>query len=371
MKRIVIIGGGFAGLSALHTLQSKQALYEIILIDKKKASDFLPLLPDIISGRVRPEHLCYSFDYVKKRFGVDFIHDTVTAIDVHNKKIITRRQVVEYDFVIIACGSETNFYGNTDIQNNAYTLDSVSDAQYIVNTIKKKLPAIIVVCGGGYTGIEVITNTWRYCKKRNVNMRLCIVERDPSLIPTLPSWMQIYTYSNMKSLGIDIYCNTTIDHLRDNSIILSDGTHLPNAMVIWTAGVKIPDFIQTVDAEHISQGRIAVDQYLRINESCYIVGDAASVVYKNVPLRMSVQFSLMEGRHAAENIKRSLQGNPLRPFKPVDLGFIIPMANNKSCGSVRGIPVRGRGATLLHYGMCLFRTFTIPNKIGILKDLLL
>jgi NADH dehydrogenase len=370
MKKIVVIGGGFAGLSVIRRLSKPGRRFDIVLIDKKETFDFLPALPDIIGRRIQPQFLSYRLDDFCKRHGCAFINSEVTGLDLEQKKVYATNANLTYDCLIIASGSETNFYGNEEIKRYAYKLDTISDVQKILEAINKDYFDAFLVAGGGYTGIEVATNLKRYFTARNINKRIIIVEKAVSLLGPLPAWMKQYVWTNLKRLNIDVFLDCSIRQIESDKIYLSNNKSFNKAMLIWTAGVKTADFIfNNLNTEKSRQGRLKVDEFLRLTDSCFVLGDAADFYHQEKPLRMAVQFSIAEGQKAAINITRSILGLPLKKYKPKDYGYIIPMANNLSCGNVLGVNFRGILATVLHYFMCIYRSYGLKNKLGIIKDL--
>ncbi len=170
-------------------------------------------------------------------------------------------------------------------------------------------------------------------------------------------------------MRVDIFCNTSIEAIEKESIRLSNAEVLKKPALIWSAGVKTAGYIKNLSFEKTTQGRINVDVFLRCNESCFAVGDAASFLWKGQALRMSVQFALSQGQIAAENIVRIIEKKALKKYCPFDFGYIIPMANNRSCGIILGVYLKGFIPTFLHYSMCVFRSFGLKNKIRMIKEL--
>ncbi|MBI4981980.1 MAG: FAD-dependent oxidoreductase [Candidatus Omnitrophica bacterium] len=369
MKKVVIIGGGFAGLSALKVLARSGLGLKVVLIDRKQTFGFLPLLPDCIGRGINPDNLVCKIINICKKFQADFINKEVEAVNLEQKKIYLEAENLSYDYLVISSGSETNFYGNNEIRLCLNALDDAVDAEKIVSALKENNFDNYLVVGGGYTGVEVATNLRIYLDKAKKTGEIIIVERAASILGNLPEWMKIYVLDNLKRLKINAYTGNSLSNVDKYRVRLSDGREFNNCLVVWAAGVKTGSFIQNLAIEKNPQGRIKVDDYLRLNETCFVCGDAANFSFKNNFLRMAVQFSITEGEVAAENIVRSIKGGSLSKFKPVDLGYIVPMANNRSCGEVFGFRVKGVFATLLHFIMCIYRSCSIKNKIGILKNL--
>lgn len=372
MKRVIIIGCGFGGLSAIEAFckfRKKQDVM-VIVIDKGLNSNFLPLLPDAIGSKINSRFLIYPIKDLSQRYSFGFINAPVSRVDLEEKKVYVLAQHFDYDYLIIASGSEANFYGNEQIKQYAYKLDDTEDAKVIQDTVEKKDFNSYLVAGGGYTGVEAATNLRRKLLKNSWRKRVIIIERAPSILGPLPQWMKAYVTKNLRKLNIEVLLNAVIDKVDKNSVYLASGAVFHDAMLIWAAGVKTSQYIEDLKIEKNPQGRLKVDEYLRLNDSCFVVGDAAYFSYKNSFLRMAVQFAIAEGECTAKNIINSIKGRQLKKYKPMDLGYIIPMANNLSCGKVFGLNLQGRVPTLLHYLMCLYRSFGFRNKFGIISNLL-
>ena len=368
--KIIIIGAGFGGIAALKKLRAYRIDAEITLIDKKTSSDFLPELPGVIGRRIKPEHLKRDLKELSRGLGVKFVQAEVSAVDLDKREVSAGGEIFFYDYLVIASGSETNFYGQEEIKKYAYRLDSVEDAEKLNSAVKNGGFENFIISGGGYTGIEVATNLWKYCHDKGVDKNIVIVERAASLLGPLPQNLKSYTISNIERLGIKAILNTTISKIEENKIYLSNAEVFDKAALVWATGVKTGDFIWKLNAARNPQGRLKVDLYLRINECCFVIGDAAEVTHKGKVLRMAVQFSIFQGRTAAENIVMTIKGAHLKKYVPIDMGYVVPMANNKSCGLIMGVFITGVLATFLHYAMCFYRSCSLKNKLGLIKDVL-
>lgn len=370
MKKILIIGGGFSGLTAAYVLAKRRTEIEIVLVDKKKTFDFLPALPDCLGRGISLEYLSFDIEKFAGKNNVKFLNQEVTALNISERKIVTDKEELSYDYLIIASGSQTNFYGNQNIQESSFKIDCVEDTLNIKKALNSRFFSHYVIGGGGYTGVEVATNLKIFLEKNKKNSKVIIIERVKDILGTLEEWMKDYARSNLKTLGIEILTDCSIERIEGGSVFLSQGRALKDALVIWTAGVRTSDFIQGLDLEKNPQGRIKVDEYLRVQENCYVVGDASYFQQKDIFLRMAVQFSIAQGRCAAENIIREIKGKKLKSYKPQDLGYIIPMANNRSCGLVLNLKLKGILPTFFHFIMCIYRSPGIRNKLGLIKGLL-
>ncbi|MDD5408638.1 MAG: FAD-dependent oxidoreductase [Candidatus Omnitrophica bacterium] len=369
MRKIIIIGAGFAGLSAAKRLSRSNLDLQITVFDKRDSSDFLPLLPDVPGRGLNPDFLaCKITDLLRKK-NLNFIKEEVISLDLESKQVITSGSSYVYDFLVIASGSQTNFFGNQDAQNHAYALNSVNDAKRILNRLHAGKFENLIICGGGYTGIEAASNLRLYCRKNGIAAKIVIVERAPEILGPLPDWMKSYVRTNLKGMEIEVLANSVIESIQESRLVVSGNRIFEKTMLFWVPGVRTADFIQRLAVEKNPQGRIVVDGYLKFGQDCFCAGDTAFFTEKNNSLRMAVQFAIAGGDHAAFNIIRRIKNLPLKKFIPRDLGYIIPMANNKSCGTVFGFNLKGFLPTLLHFIMCIYRLSGLRNKIGLTGDL--
>lgn len=369
-KKILIIGCGYAGVVASWQLAHFSKYAQVTVVDRGKSFNFLPLLPDSIGRRIPVSALSYPIQRLSRIYNFNFLNEEVTGIDLDKHKVITIQEALDYDYLIIASGSETDFYGNEQIKKYAYKLDDVLDAQKLVSALNTGSFDEYIIGGGGYTGIEAATNLRVYLDKNKINKRIIIVERAPSILGRLPQWMKDYVSNNLDRLNIEVLTNTIIERIDENSVYLSGGVSFPKPMLIWAAGVRASAFLQALNVEKNPQGRIKVDKSLSLNDSCFVTGDASYFQDGENYLRMAVQFSVAQGRIAALNVIKSISREPLIEYKPVDLGYVVPMANNRSCGIILGKCLKGPVCTLSHYFMSIYRAYGLRNKYNILKTLI-
>lgn len=370
MKKVIVIGCGFGGLAAVGQLAGFKKEVEVTVIDKGRFFNFLPMLPDVLGRNIAAEFLVYPIEELSRKFRFRFINAQVTSLDLQNNLAVTSNGDFSYDYLIIASGTETNFYGNEQIKRYASKLDDAEDAKEILKKITENDFNTYIVGGAGYTGIEVATNLRMYLNRVSRQRKIVIVERAPAILGPLPEWMKKSVAENLKTLNIDAFTNNAVVQIEEKNIKLSNSDTFDNAMLIWTAGVRTPDFVQGLNFEKNPQGRLKVDEYLRAAPNVFAIGDSAYFAHKGSFLRMAVHFALTQGVCAADNIARNIRRDKLKEYQPRDLGYIIPMANNHSCGSIFGVNLQGMVPTLMHYMMCIYRSRGYVNKLGIIKNLL-
>jgi NADH dehydrogenase len=338
-KNIVIIGAGFAGLSALGVI-AKKALrddFRIILIDKKTNFEFLPMLPDIVGGWLNFNNLCLDLRKISRRYHCEFINDEVVKVDIAQKKINLTNNSLDYEYLVISSGSQTNFFNNQNALNNCLKLDDINDALQIKKRIleraQTKEAINIVVVGGGYTGIEIATNI-RYLliKNRIKKCSIYILEKSAVILKMLPEWIRNEVERELKRLDIKVSCNQSLKSYDKETILLESGREIRQAVCIWSAGVKISSFIERSDLakEH---SRVKVNEMLQIpgaeDNNIFLAGDVSFFLDKksNHTLRMAVMFAIGQGKICGKNLVNSICKKPLVKYQPVDLSYLIPLGS--------------------------------------------
>ena len=372
MKDVVIIGGGFGGLSAARRLAGMGGEIRVTLLDRKETFDFLPLLPDIVGGRIPPAAASAGLCGLAQRHGFAFQHDTVEGIDLGRRAIVGRRSAYPFDALLVAAGSEPNYFGDASLQKSAYSFNSCGDSERLAAALSAAHVETCVIVGGGYTGIEMATHVRRRFARAGRALRIIIVEAAPSILGAMPDWIRRYARDNLGRLDIPVMENCRLAGVAEGRVFLGGGEAFDNALVIWCAGVQAPAFARALPFEKGPQDRILVEGSLEIRNrpGLFAIGDAAAFMRRGRPLRMSVQFARTQGACAAGNIARYLRGGRLRGYRPWDPGFVLPMANGRSCGAVGGLRLRGLLPTAMHYVMSLLLSPGLDQKARLIRALM-
>lgn len=370
MRKVVVVGAGFSGLSAALRLSCSARELDITVFDKKGSLDFLPLLPDVIGRGISADCISSPVSALLRGKKIKFIAEEVVSLDRGLRTLFTPSSSHPYDYLIISSGTQVNFFGNRKIRDSAFTLSGAGSVKEILSALASGNFRNFIVCGGGYTGIEAATCLRAYFLKRHINPKIVIIERSAGILGPLPDWIKEHTLRNLRRMGIDVLTGSTVEDVSGLKVVLSGGLVFDSAMLIWVPGVKGADFVENLETKKNPQGRVVVDKFLRFAPDSFCAGDASCFDCSGTPLRMSMQFSIYQGARAADNLVRSIKGLPLKGFRPVDLGYIIPMANNNSCGPVLGLKLKGLLPTLLHFAMCLYRLPRLKNKFHLASGLL-
>jgi NADH dehydrogenase len=365
--KIVIIGGGFAGLAAAECLSWQQHSHEVTLVDSRETSQFLPLLPDIVGHSLPPDIPGYPLKRAAQRWDFHFQHARVTSLDLLQKCVVTDKGNIPYDGLLIASGTETSFKACETWSKRPLSVDSVDDAVKLRDMAAKDESCHYIVCGGGYTGVELASNLRYFFRQRKSQNQVTIVEHGHHLCGALPRKQVDFIEKAVRQAGIEVKVDTTITELDQDHVRLADGTVISNARVIWAAGVCTAPFVNDLSFSKNRQGRLAVDSFLALDNGIFAAGDAGGFKAGNGELRMSVQFALTQGWHAADNILRYLAGHALRPYRPLDPGWVVPLANGRGCGTILGLEIYGRLPYVLHTLVCMARSVGLTNRLQLAR----
>lgn len=364
---IAIVGGGFAGLSAARELDRRlpqRGDYQIVLIDRHDYTTMLPSLPDVAGKRVEPDRVKESIrSQVPER--VRIIRETVDYVDFTAHRLAMGDTDLIYDKLIFAPGSRANFYQHSERFKQNYKLDSLDDAIKIRDSFARALfnndHLNVVVSGGGFTGMEVASNLYRYAGFLERSCSIYVVDRNHTILPSLGEKRSNYLMTQMSRLGFQFLLGTEVEDYQDETVFLKTGEKIHDAFFVWCSGVKLAIPVRG-HQKQLRDERIVADPFLRIPEhlDVYVVGDAAAVKDGEAYLRRSVNFAAMAGKLAARNLAAEIKGRKLKRFRPIDLGWVIPLYTT-SVGEAFGLKTQGRLGIPLHYLMCGIKNYNLKN----------
>ncbi len=368
MKRVLIFGGGFAGLAAARALRAVGPRVERWVIDPGSGQAFLPMLPDVVGLGYPTRRLLWPFDEAAVRLGFRHVRAAVQTIDPDaGCVVLTDGQRVGYDVLIVASGARTTFHEHEAWRPSALTLDNLADARRLRIAASTGLPQHFVVAGAGYTGVEIATHVARRARRHGWRGQLVLV--DPGRMPCrgLPETFQRYILGELERQRLEFVPEARIAEVEGQTVRLTNGRTFEKARLIWTAGVATPPAVRGLALAQNAQGRLQVAPDLRAATNVFAAGDAAAHVFRGQTLRMSVPFALAEGATAGRNAIRLLAGQATRPCRPFDPGYVVPMAGGRGCGLVLGQALHGVLPVALHYLVCCYRAANARNRLAVLQ----
>jgi len=379
-KRVVILGAGAAGLGVALELKKASAgtpALEVTLVDQRNYHHPLPFIWHVVSGSVEPGHISFPLHALLRRRSaegpVKFRQSRVQSIDVEKKVVSTDAGKLKWDYLVVAMGSATNFFGMADVEENSLSFKSLKDAVDIHNRILDNYEAALlerneerrrelltfVVVGGGPTGIELAAAIQDFVRKALVRdypslmpqTRVLLVEAQDALLSGFGAKVSELAISRLRSRGIEVLLKTRISKAWSAGVQTADGQTIPTRTVIWVAGVKPMDIVESLPFEKAKGGRIVVNQYLEVTESpgVYVLGDCAYSLQENgsVPYPPTQQVAIRQGPACARNIVRAMRGQEQRPFRYKFKGQVIYMGRNLVVAQLGNRVFDGFAAALL------------------------
>ena len=355
IKRVVIIGGGFAGLNIAKNLSGQD--FQIVMIDKHNYHTFQPLLYQVATAGLEPDSIAHAIRQIfSKKENFYFRIADVKKIDPNEKIIFTPIGNIFYDYLILATGSETNYYGNENIMKYSMPMKTIPEALDLRSLVLQNLEAALltndlderqrlmnfVIVGGGPTGVElagafgelkkhVLPNDYPDLDIRRMNVHL--IQAADKLLPTMSQNASDKAAKYLKDLDVQVWFDTLVKDY-DGKIVTTNDRSFETTTMIWTAGVK-GALIPGIEGEDvIVGGRYSVDKFNKIKkyDDIYAVGDVAVMMTPENPKGdpMVAQVAIQQGKLLAKNLTRQLKNKPLKPFKYNDKGSMATIGRDKA-----------------------------------------
>ncbi|ADK95503.1 NAD(P)/FAD-dependent oxidoreductase [Prevotella melaninogenica] len=394
-KRIVIVGGGLGGLELAFKLVDDD--YQVVLIDKNNYHQFPPLIYQVASGGLEPSSISFPFRRLfqgKKDFF--FRMAKVESVNTDKKIINTTVGEIDYDYLVMAFGAKTNFFGNKDIEATTLPMKSVSEAMRLRNTILRNLelalteedPARkqalmnIVVVGGGASGVEIAGAVAEM--KKNIiardypdldssQMHIYLVNAADRLLSAMDPVSSKRAERDLKELHVHIRQPQFATEYKDGILKTSAGLEIPTQTVIWVSGI-CANTVEGFPAESIGHaGRFLTDRFCRVKgvKDVYAIGDVSLVEGdEEYPLGhpQLAQVAMQQAKTVAKNFKAMSKGKELKPFKYKNLGVMATIGRNHAVAEISGKKFGGFPAWALWLVVHLRSILGVKNKTFILLN---
>lgn len=358
MKEVVIVGGGFAGVNLAKKLINKEGIH-VTLVDKNNYNFFPPLLYQVATGFIEVSNITYPF---RKMFAgknnVSFRMASLVKINSKEKKVILDNGELYYDELVIATGTESNYFGIENVRKNAIPMKTIEDATTLLNTIMKRAEeatieenleeksrlSTIVIAGGGPTGVELAgmlaqikknTMVKEFPELADQDLNIFLVDAINVVLGPMSPKSQKYTYETLVKMGVKIMLGKQVKDYIDDKVIFADGTEIPTKMLIWTAGVSAKTF-EGMPVERYGRGkRLLVDQFNQVIDepNIYAIGDTClQTTDKNFEQGhpQLAQVALQQGKNLAKNFIAMQNKQNLTPFSYNNQGSMAIIGRSKA-----------------------------------------
>jgi NADH dehydrogenase len=357
-KQIVIIGGGFAGLNFAKTI-SNNSDFEITLVDKVNYNFFPPLLYQVATGFLEISSISYPFRKMLSGSRIRFWMGELQEIVSNENKIILNNGELNFDYLVIATGTTTNYFGMENVKKNAIPMKTLEDALNMRNSMLQRIEVAsnsknlqeqeelmtIVVAGGGPTGVELsgmfaeMSKTIihkEYPELSHVkNVKIYLVDGGPALLAPMSKNSQEETLKQIKKLGVEVQLNKQVVDYDGQTVSFKDGSTIRTRNLIWAAGVTAMRFKGLSDEMFGRSNRLLVDEFNKVvgTENIYAIGDTAFMeTDKKFPNGhpQVAQPAMQQGKNLAKNLILALANKPQKPFQYYDKGSMAIIGRNKA-----------------------------------------
>ena len=391
--RVVIVGAGFAGLWAAKSLAGKEL--DVLLLDRNNYHTFVPLLYQVAAGELAPEQIAYPVrTIVRRRANVRFLMAEVERVDLQAKCVYTPEDRIDYDYLILAGGSVTNYFGLESVAERAWTMKDLSEAVALRSQVlhlleraareedpdRRRALLTFVVVGGGPTGVEFAATLaeliWQVLVKDYPEIsfeeaRVILLEAMSTLLPGLDPSLAAYTKKVLEQKGVEVRLETVVTGATDEEVLLKEGPPIAAETLVWTAGVRANELADRLGTEQGRGGRVVVTPELHLpsHPEVYVAGDMAYLENEaGRPIPQVAPAAIQQGTHAAQNILRAVSGLPLLPFSYRDAGTMVTIGRGRGVAHVFGRTVRGFWAWVAWLVVHLVKLIGFRNRLFVLTN---
>lgn len=389
-KRVVIVGGGFGGLKLAQKL--KNSNFQVVLVDKNNYHQFPPLIYQVASSGIEPSSIAFPFRRLfQRRKDFYFRLAQVLSIMPEEKIIQTSIGKLSYDYLVLAAGTTTNFFGNKEIEEESIPMKTLSESMGLRNAIldnferaltcateKERQELLnVVIVGGGATGVEIAGALSEmknfvlpkdYPDLPNSLMNIYLIESQSRLLAAMSEKSSARVLKYLRSMGVNVLLNQRVTDYKDNTVFINDGSTIATRTFIWVTGVAAQK-VDKMPTESIGRGgRILVNEYNQVQgmQDVYSIGDQclmpnADPAWQNGHPQLA-QVAIQQGKLLASNLIRLDKGKELKPFRYKNLGTMATVGRNKAVAEFAGIKMGGFFAWLMWLVVHLRSILGVKNK---------
>ncbi len=400
--RIVILGGGFAGVATAERLEREfgpDPSVEFTLVSDTNALLFTPMLAEVATSSLEPTHISSPLRTSLRR--TDVVRGGVDRIDLERRRVLlepdggsSQDDEIEYDHLVLALGAVSNYLGMDNLRENALDFKTLSDAIHIRNQAidvferadREPNPEIrrplltFVVAGGGFAGAELAGGLNDFARGMlayypNIppeELRIIVIHSRDRILPELSEPLADYALEHMKERGVTFELNTRVADAQRGVVILDSGEEIRTETLVWTAGTMPNPLLGDLPVEHDKRGAVPVDENLAVSghAGLWAVGDCAAVTDAKTgdPCPPTAQFALREAYTLAHNIHASVRGRPLKAFHFSGLGTLCVVGHHTACAEIKGVRFSGLLAWMLWRAIYLSKLPGLERKVRVFVD---
>ncbi len=403
LTKIVILGGGFAGVYAALELEktlARDSNVQITLVNRENFFLFTPMLHEVAASDLDLAHIVNPIRKLLRR--VQFFNGDVEQVDLHGKRVFVshggshHHHELQYDHLILGLGAITNFLNLPGLEERALTMKSLGDAIYLRNKLiasleeadfecfLEKRPALltVVVAGGGFAGVETIASINDFLREAiehypnltEDQLRIVLVHSGSVILPELGEKLGAYAQKKLTERKVEIRTNVRVSGVTEHGVELNDGTMIETDTLIWTAGTSPNPLLQSLPCAK-EKGKLVVNEFLEVAgfPGVWALGDCALCTDKSTgkPYPPTAQHALRQGKVLAQNLSAAIRGGNKKPFSFTTIGLLASIGRRTGVANIMGINFSGFIAWFLWRGIYLSKLPRFEKKVRVALDWML
>ena len=388
--RVVIAGAGFAGLTCARGL--KNAPVDVLLVDRNNYHLFTPLLYQVASALLDPGEVARPVRELIRPLGnADFRQAQVTGVDFERRVLKTDRGELPYDYLVLATGSQSDFFGNSSLAKHAMglkkmeeglalrnrVLSRVEETQWIGDPERRRNLLTFAIVGGGPTGVEMagaLSELIRHVLKKDypnldlAEVRVLLLEAGDSLLATFDPSLREAALRSLQRKGVEVMLKARVADVTGHSIRLASGEEISVGTVVWTAGVRASEVGTLLGVELVRQARVPVDATLQLpgHPVVFVIGDLAGAVDSGTPLPMLIPVAMQEGRRVAATIGDMVRNGGASAFVYKDPGTMATIGRNSAVAQLGRVKLSGFPGWVMWLTVHLVNVVSFRSRILVL-----
>jgi NADH:ubiquinone reductase (H+-translocating) len=392
--RVVIAGAGFAGLTCARGL--KRAAVDVLLVDRNNYHLFTPLLYQVASAVLDPGEIARPVrQLIRSLHNADFVLANIIGADFDQRTLLTDHGPLPYDYLVLATGSQSDYFGNASLMQRAFGLKDLDEGLAVRNRIlecfeesrwtsdreQRRSLLTFAVVGGGPTGVEMagaLSELISLVLRKDYRdldlglVRVVLLEAAGALLGTFEAPLREAARRSLEKKGVEVLLKARVEGVTAASIRLSDGHEIPASTVIWTAGVRASELASTLGLPLGRQARVQVTPALQApgHPEVFVIGDLAGAIdpIGDVPLPMLIPVAMQEGRHVAATIRDLLRGYGATNFRYRDPGIMATIGRNSAVAQLGAVRLTGFLGWLMWLFVHLINVISFRSRIVVLVN---
>jgi NADH dehydrogenase len=390
--RVVIAGAGFGGLTCARAL--KNAPVDVLIIDRNNYHLFTPLLYQVATAVLDPGEIARPVrGMIRPLPNADFLLANITGVDFEHRQLLTDHGPLPYDYLVLASGSQSDYFGNASLAQHAFGLKDLDEGLAVRNRIllrfeearwtddreRRRTLLTFAVVGGGPTGVEMagalaeLTRLVLSQDYRDLDLdlvRVVLLEAGGWLLGTFAEPLREAARVSLEKKGVEVLLKAKVADVTESSIRLADGHEIPASTVIWTAGVRASEVGKDLGLPLGRQARVQVLPTLQVDghPEAFVIGDLAGPEDGGAPLPMLIPVAMQEGRHVAATIREVLRGYGATNFLYKDPGIMATIGRNSAVAQLGPVRLTGFPGWLMWLFVHLINVISFRSRIVVLVN---